>query len=142
MSTVLDTVAALVAVFDTAGRIVRFNRACEEASGYDFSTQVGRYLWDELIPRKDVTEAIQAFEKLRNGSFPAAFENYWQHRDGSLRRIAWSATALRDPQGQTTFIIATGIDVTVQREAGDHAARERGALPAVGRRLTGHGVHA
>ena len=117
VSTVLDTVAALVAVFDTAGRIVRFNRACEEASGYEFSTQVGRYLWDELIPKKDVTEAVQAFERLRGGRFPAAFENYWQHRDGSLRRIAWSATALVDPQGQTTFIIATGIDVTVQREA-------------------------
>ena len=29
VSTVLDTVGALVAVFDTAGRIVRFNRACE-----------------------------------------------------------------------------------------------------------------
>ena len=46
VSTVLDTVDALVAVFDTAGRIVRFNRACETASGYDFPTLVGRYLWE------------------------------------------------------------------------------------------------
>jgi len=34
---------ALVAVFDTAGRIVGFNRACEIASGYDFATLLGRY---------------------------------------------------------------------------------------------------
>lgn len=33
VSAVLDTVGALVVVFDTAGRIVRFNRACELASG-------------------------------------------------------------------------------------------------------------
>jgi PAS domain S-box-containing protein len=117
VSAVLDTVGALVAVFDTAGRIVRFNRACEMASGYDFATLVGRYTWDRLIPRHEIPEAIETFERLRNGAFPAAFENQWLNRDGSLRRIAWSATALRDAQGQVAFIIATGIDVTTQRAA-------------------------
>jgi two-component system sensor histidine kinase VicK len=117
VSAVLDTVGALVAVFDTAGRIVRFNRACETASGYDFATLVGRYTWDRLIPRHEIPEAIETFEKLRSGAFPATFENQWLNRDGSLRRIAWSATALRDTQGQVAFIIATGIDVTSQRVA-------------------------
>ncbi len=117
VSTVLDTVGALVAVFDTAGRIVRFNRACEHVSGYDFATLVGGYAWDKLIPPGEVPEAVATFERLRAGKFPASFENQWRHRDGTLRRIAWSATALMDGHGQTTFIIATGIDVTVQREA-------------------------
>jgi two-component system sensor histidine kinase VicK len=117
VSAVLDTVGALVAVFDPAGRIVRFNRACETASGYDFPTLVGRYAWDKLIPRQDIPEAIETFERLRSGGFPAAFENQWLNRDGSLRRIAWSATALLDTQGQVAFIIATGIDVTTQRSA-------------------------
>ncbi len=117
VSAVLDTVGALVAVYDTAGRIVRFNRACENASGYDFATLVGRYTWDRLIPRHEIPQAIETFEKLRSGAFPATFENQWLNRDGSLRRIAWSATALRDPQGQVAFIIATGIDVTNQRIA-------------------------
>jgi PAS domain S-box-containing protein len=117
VSTVLDTVDALVVVFDTAGRIVRFNRACEAASGYDFPSMVGRYLWDKLIPRSDVPSAIENFERLRAEGRPVAFENKWVHRDGSLRRIAWSASPLLDEQGQITFIIATGIDVTVQRVA-------------------------
>jgi two-component system, OmpR family, sensor histidine kinase VicK len=117
VSTVLDTVGALVAVFDPAGRIVRFNRACETASGYDFATLVGRYAWDKLIPRPEIPEAIETFERLRSGQFPAAFENQWLNRDGSLRRISWTATALADSQGQIAFIIATGIDVTTQRAA-------------------------
>src|SRR3984957_12617945 len=117
VSAVLDTVGALVAVFDTAGRIVRFNRACETASGYDFATLVGRYAWDKLIPRHEIPEAIETFERLRAGGSPAVFENQWQNRDGSLRRIAWSATALPDSQGQVAFIIATGIDVTIQHAA-------------------------
>jgi PAS domain S-box-containing protein len=119
VSTVLDTVDALVAVFDTAGRIVRFNRACESASGYDFPSMVGRYLWDILIPNADVPAAVQNFARLRAGGSPAAFENQWLHRDGSMRRIAWSASPLFDDQGRINFIIATGIDVTVQ-----HAAEE------------------
>ena len=117
VSTVLDTVDALVAVYDTAGRIVRFNRACEAASGYDFPTLVGRYLWDKLIPHSDIPAAIQSFERLRADGVPTAFENEWRHRDGSLRRIAWSASPLLDDQGHINFIIATGIDVTVQRAA-------------------------
>jgi PAS domain S-box-containing protein len=119
VSTVLDTVDALVAVFDTAGRIVRFNRACETASGYDFPSLVGRYLWDKLIPRADIPAAIENFERLRAGGSPAVFENQWLHRDGTLRRIAWSASPLYDEIGQINFIIATGIDVTVQRGAED-----------------------
>ncbi|MEO6909596.1 MAG: PAS domain S-box protein, partial [Edaphobacter sp.] len=117
VSAVLDTVGALVAVFDPAGRIVRFNRACEIASGYEFSTLVGRYPWDKLIPRHEIPEAIEAFERLRAGDFPVAFENRWLNRDSSFRRIAWTATALRDAEGKITFIIATGIDVTTQRVA-------------------------
>ena len=117
VSAVLDTVGALVAVFDPAGRIVRFNRACETASGYEFSALVGRYAWDKLIPRQEIPEAIETFERLRAGHFPAVFENQWLNRDGSLRRIAWSATALLDQQSEVAFIIATGIDVTTQRAA-------------------------
>ena len=50
VSTVLDTVGALVAVFDTAGRIVRFNRTCEIVSGYDFQSMSGQYLWGKTDP--------------------------------------------------------------------------------------------
>ena len=117
VSAVLDTVGALVAVFDTAGRIVRFNRACETISEFDSEELVGRYVWERLIPRDDVAEAMREFESIRSGAFPATFENFWLTKSGGMRRIAWSATALLDQQQQVAFIIATGIDVTVQRAA-------------------------
>ncbi len=117
VSAVLDTVGALVAVFDTAGRIVRFNRACETISGYESAELVGRFVWERLIPKQDVADAMLQFEAIRSGGFPAAFENFWLTRDGALRRISWSATGLLDSQGQLAFLIATGIDVTEQRVA-------------------------
>ena len=123
VAAVLDTVGALVVVFDTAGRIVRFNRACEIISGYQSSELVGKYAWERLIPDEDVPDYIEGFEKIRQGGFPTAFENYWLAADGTRRRISWSATALLDSQSQVAFIIATGIDVTVQRVA-ESAIRE------------------
>ena len=117
VSAVLDTVGALVVVFDTAGRIVRFNRACEIISGYNSSELVGKYAWERLIPEQDVADYIDSFERIRSGDFPTTYENYWLASDGTSRRISWSATALVDSQGQVAFIIATGIDVTVQRVA-------------------------
>jgi PAS domain S-box-containing protein len=123
VSAVLDTVGALVVVFDTAGRIVRFNRACEIISGYKSADLVGKYAWERLIPESDVPAYIESFDRIRSGQFPTTYENYWVAADGSRRRISWSATALVDSQRQVAFIIATGIDVTVQRIA-ETAIRE------------------
>ncbi|SEG54576.1 PAS domain S-box-containing protein [Bryocella elongata] len=117
VSAVLDTVGALVVVFDTAGRIVRFNRACEIISGYKSADLVGKYAWERLIPETDVPAYIESFDRIRSGQFPTTYENYWVAADGTRRRISWSATALVDSQRQVAFIIATGIDVTVQRIA-------------------------
>ncbi len=123
VATVLDTVGALVVVFDSAGRIVRFNRACELLSGYRSPELVGHYAWERLIPEEDIAGYVEGFERIRGGGFPTAFENNWLAADGTRRRIAWSATALLDPQAQVAFIIATGIDVTEQRVA-EQAIRE------------------
>ena len=117
VAAVLDTVGALVVVLDTAGHVIRFNRACEIISGYRSADLVGRFIWEKLIPDEDVAQYIENFGRIRQGSFPTAFEDYWLARDGARRRISWSATALLDSGGQVAFIIATGIDVTVQRIA-------------------------
>ncbi|MHB1701618.1 MAG: PAS domain S-box protein [Acidobacteriaceae bacterium] len=117
VSAVLDTVGALVIVFDTAGRVVRFNRTCETISGYSFTELVGRPYWERLVPQEEIPEEQRNFESIRAGGFPVEYENRWLTRHGSLSRIAWSATALLDAQNEVAFVIATGIDVTEQREA-------------------------
>jgi PAS domain S-box-containing protein len=131
LSAVLETVDTLVAVFDSEGRIVRFNKACEDATGYKSTSLAGRYIWDQLVPQDEVAAAKDWFEKLRDGSFPAAFENRWIHRDGSKRRIAWSATELRDIDGQVTFIVATGSDLTTKEPEDKYRQLVEGSLGIV-----------
>ncbi|MEG9435803.1 PAS domain S-box protein [Edaphobacter sp. HDX4] len=131
LSAVLETVDTLVAVFDSEGRIVRFNKACEDATGYKSTSLAGGYIWDQLVPQDEVAAAKDWFEKLRDGSFPAAFENRWVHRDGSKRRIGWSATELRDIDGQVMFIVATGSDLTTKEPEDKYRQLVEGSLGIV-----------
>jgi PAS domain S-box-containing protein len=113
---ILDTISALVLVVDTAGRIVRFNRACERMSGYTFAELVGRPVPEGLFPLEERAQARALFADAGGGSIREPFELHWISRHGERRRIAWAVTTLTDTDGSVSFIITTGIDVTAQRE--------------------------
>ncbi len=116
VSAVLDTMGTLVIVFDTAGRVVRFNRACEIVSGSSFDELVGRPFWEKLVPEEDIPETIRIFSDICAGNVPTEFENRWVTGEG-LKRISWTGAALRDAHGEVSYIVSTGIDITAQREA-------------------------
>ena len=46
IAAVLNTAGALIIVVDSQGRIVRFNRACEDISGYRFDQVKGQPVWE------------------------------------------------------------------------------------------------
>ncbi len=123
VAAVLDTVGALVVVYDADGRIVRFNRFCELLSGYNAADLIGTRAWERLIPKEDIASYMEQFDRARGGEFPVTFENDWLAADGTRRRISWSTTALTGTDAQVRFLITTGIDVTVQNEA-ETAIRE------------------
>jgi two-component system, OmpR family, sensor histidine kinase VicK len=116
VSAVLDTIDALVLVLDSAGRVVRFNRACENVTGCSFAELVGRPFPDELLPPEQLQRTDQLMAATRDGELSDPYELDWISRDGSRHRIAWAATALKDSAGEVTFYIATGVDITGQRE--------------------------
>jgi two-component system, OmpR family, sensor histidine kinase VicK len=117
VAAVLNTISALVLVFDTAGRIVRFNRACEAISGYSFGDLAGRSFPEELFPPEERETAIRVFEQVRAGNANQSYETDWRTKSGRLRRIAWTATSLNNTQDEVGFVIMTGVDVSEQREA-------------------------
>ena len=111
-SAVLATAGALVIVMDREGRIVRFNRACEQTSGYTANEAIGRRVWDFLLTPEDVEPVKGVFRDLRDGYFPNTYENFWVAKDASRRWIAWSSTALVDAHGKVEYVIGTGINMT------------------------------
>ncbi len=139
VSSILDTVDALVLVLDREGRIVKFNRACERLTGYPFDEVKGRFVWDLFILPDEVEGVRNVFRNLRAGMFPSRHVNYWRVRDGSRRLISWSNTALVNSDGGVEHVVPTGIDITDQRRAEEALSAETERL-AVTLRSIGDGV--
>jgi len=128
LSAVLDTAGALVVVLDPQGRIVRFNRACETATGYSFEEVKGKTLWDLLLLPEEAEPVRAVFDRLRAGQFPNEHENHWLTKAGERRLIAWSNTALLDARGAVEYVIGAGLDVTERKQAEAHRASALRAL--------------
>ena len=116
VSAVLNTAGALVVVLDAEGRIVRFNRACEQTTGYTFEEIQGRTVWDFLLMPEEKAGVEGVFDELRGGA-SNEHENDWVTKQGERRRIAWANTVLADEAGAVEYVIGTGIDITEQVQA-------------------------
>ena len=135
---ILDTVGALVTVLDREGRIVSFNHTCEQITGYKFVEVQGQKIWDFLIIPEEKNSTRDVFRELLAGQLANQYENHWLAKDGSRHLISWSNTALFDSQGKVEFIIATGIDVTQQRQVQnelEHQYRESQLLAEITRKI-------
>jgi PAS domain S-box-containing protein len=121
---IVGTVPSLLVVFDAGGRIIEFNRACEQLTGYRADEVRGRPLWDLLLPEAE-RAAVQA--ALRPEALPNENENHWLTRGGERRLILWRNTAVLGPGGHVDFVIGGGIDITERKaqEAEVKAQRAR-----------------
>src|SRR5271156_1222445 len=115
VSAILDTVGALVVVLDPEGRIIRFNRAGEQSTGYSSAEVAGQSIWDLFMVREEVEGFKAIFERLSRDQRPNDYEGYLVRRDGERRLIAWSSTLLPGHDGNPASVIATGIDVTERK---------------------------
>ena len=118
---ILETAATLIVVLDADARVVRFNKACESATGISQSELLGKTIWLDLIPAEEREGVERVADRLRSGESFVEHENHWQHREGSRRLIRWRNTLIKDESGQVRFLIATGTDITNQVKAEDDA---------------------
>lgn len=122
IDSVLNTVGALVIVLDAEGRIVRFNRACEEVTGYSAEEVRGRPFWDFLLLPEEVEQVRGVFRELLN-NLANRYENYWVTKSGERRFISFTNTALLGSDGLVEYVIASGLDIT-EKQRLEQALRE------------------
>ena len=115
LAALLDVAAILTVVTDDEGRIVLFNRACEQLTGWSFEEINGMHVWDVLLLPAEAPAVREVFRDLTSGHFPNEHENYWLTRDGQQRWIHWKNTVLADEQGAVQYVIATGIDISERK---------------------------
>lgn len=109
---ILDTIASLVIVCDSQGKVVRFNRASEQATGYYSDEVKGKYLWELFLPPEEVDIVKNAIRDVLTGVVANEYETHWIARNNSRRLIAWSNTTLNNKSGNVEYIIASGIDIS------------------------------
>ncbi|MBK1989333.1 response regulator [Sphaerospermopsis aphanizomenoides BCCUSP55] len=117
ISSILDTASVLVMVLDPQGQVVRFNRACEKATGYSFNEVRGRYFWNLFLVADDRISVQAMFEQMKLRQGLNEYENTWVTKEGNHRQIAWKNTTLLDQQSQIEYIVCTGIDITERKQA-------------------------
>ena len=125
---VVQASASIFCVVTPAGRIVRFNRALEELSGYaDEESIRGRFFWEVFVAPEEAAEVRAALVGVATGEQPGELENVWVTRDGEKRVIAWSATQLRDAEGRPRTLLS-GLDVTARKRQEEELRRLYGEL--------------
>lgn len=116
-SAVLDTVGSLVVVLTPQGKIMRINQSCRQVTGFLSEEVEGKFYWDVFIPPQEVELEKAFFEALQPDCFPYKFENQWVMKDGSVRDILWSNTAILDESGNVQYFISAGMDITERKKA-------------------------
>jgi PAS domain S-box-containing protein len=113
----VDTVQTLVCVLDREGRIVRFNRACERATGFTADEVVGRPAVETVIPPEEHDSFTMWLARIGDTRAPSPEQGHWATRDGGRRVIAWANRPLLDDDGQVRYLVTSGLDVTESETA-------------------------
>ena len=117
LSSVLDTVDALVVVVDAKGKIVRINQAFQQTIGDSGQLLDNKPLWDMFLLPDDVASVRSIMQKLFEEQCRTATENYWLAKNGNLRLVSWSFTALAGSAGKVEYAVGVGVDVTEREQA-------------------------
>lgn len=113
----LDSIPALVAVLDTAGRIVRFNHSCAQLTGLSLTNATGRSFLEEVLEEQDRGWVASKLRDAISGHVSGPHETAWRIQSGASRRVSWTIRPLQGPNGEIQYLIISGQDVTEQREA-------------------------
>jgi len=120
-SGVLETVDAVVLMLDSRCNIVQANSACQRVTGFSEAEIVDRSIWNVLTVPGEVGVFEQLLKELKADASPVRYESDVLTKHSKRRRIAWSFSMMADADGEPKSIIATGVDITKQREAEQRA---------------------
>lgn len=122
----LDEVSALVVVLDHDGRILWWNRAYVEMTGFGRERLPVRH-FTEMVAAADREVVEQAFHELTGKE--TSFEYPLATSAGETRWIAWTSRIMARDNG--AVIISTGIDRTREHAAFEELRASEGRLRAV-----------
>ena len=117
---VIERANVWINVLDPEGRVVLWNKAAEDISGYPREEVMDSdAIWQWLYPEEENRVRIRerANEILRDEGEVVGYETWITTRNGRERQLSWNSRSLRNDAGEITGSIAIGQDITDIREA-------------------------
>ncbi|MBN2038969.1 MAG: PAS domain S-box protein [Spirochaetes bacterium] len=112
----IETANTIVVGLDLEGRIIIFNKAAEEITGYTRDEVTNKSWFDVIVPRKNFPEVLKEFERLATGGIPARFENNIRTKNEEERYIVWRNNTVTS-KNRVTGTISFGMDITERKTA-------------------------
>ena len=131
---ILQTAEAIVMVLDLEGNVIRFNPFFERLSGWSLSEVRGRDWFGIFVPPQDCDRIRDVFMETAEGIKTTNAVNPILTRGGKLRQVRWSNTSLKDQAGNTTSVLAVGIDITEMLAAQQRSLQSE-RLAAIGKTM-------
>ena len=129
---VVQATPSFLCLVDPEGRVVRFNRTLELASGKrDDDSLHGVEFCEVFVAPEERQEVVREMKELFASRSSAERESHWLGADGERLLVAWSATPLLDETGEQRYLIA-GQDITQRKRHEEELRRSRARIVEAG----------
>ena len=146
LEALVETAPGLIVLTDPDGLITRFNRACEELTGYARHEVLGRTIPELFLPPEWIPVVARRFADPFAPEVRAAHENPWRTKAGEERLIEWRCAVLPSPRAGRPCVLGMGTDITERRRTEEQLRqteeqlRQAQKMEAIGR-LAGGVAH-
>ncbi|HPP78650.1 PAS domain-containing protein, partial [Methanospirillum sp.] len=114
----LNVAEVMILAFERNGTISLVNRRGCEFLGLHQDQIIGKNWFDQFLPPTEWARTREFFHEFFQGWYGEC--THWQGEiitiDGSHRTISWFMHAIRSPSGKCTGILASGKDITRERQ--------------------------
>jgi len=113
---IIDNANVLISILDLHGKVVMWNKAAEEITGYPRAEAIGRHeIWKQLYPDKDYRDTVtrQIKEVISSKRHFANLETSVTTKSGEKRIISWNTRQIEFSGGH--HVIAIGVDITERK---------------------------
>ncbi|ABD39787.1 putative PAS/PAC sensor protein [Methanospirillum hungatei JF-1] len=117
----LNVAEVMILAFDRHGTITLINRRGCEFLGLSHDDIIGKNWFDQFLPPSEWALTRQFFHEFFQGWYGdcSRFKGEILTSDGSPRFISWFMHAIRSPSGKCIGILASGKDITRERQLED-----------------------
>lgn len=136
--TVIDNATVWLHVLDPQARVVVWNKAAEQISGYSRDEALGHSMWETLCPDEQYrTDAdAKVAPRLKRGETVDNIEHTILCKDGQSKVVRYTMRPLRSQDGRSFGFLVMGQDITEQRQAEEDLLRYQEQLRSLASKLS------